>query len=72
MPKPDVTPLAKQDFEVLADFRYQIRRFLRFSEEVVREHGLTLLQYLLLLHVKGYPGRDWASACRRSRTASSH
>ena len=61
MPKPDVSPLAKQDFEVLADFRYQIRKFLRFSEKVARGHGVTPLQYLLLLHVKGYPGRDWAS-----------
>ena len=54
-------PLIKRDFEVLADFRYQIRRFERFSEEVTRRHGLTPLQYLLLLHIKGYPGRDWAT-----------
>lgn len=53
-------PLIKRDFEVLADFRYQIRRFERFSEEVTRSHGVTPLQYLLLLHIKGYPGRDWA------------
>lgn len=54
-------PLNKHDFEILSDFRYQIRKFERFSEEVTRQHGLTPLQYLLLLHVKGYPDRDWAT-----------
>jgi DNA-binding MarR family transcriptional regulator len=53
--------LIKRDFEILADFRFQIRRFERFSEQVTRQHGITPLQYLLLLHVKGYPGRDWAT-----------
>ena len=61
VPKPDVAPLDKHDFEILSDFRYRIRKFERFSEEVTRRHGLTPLQYLLLLHVKGYPGRDWAT-----------
>jgi len=28
---------------------------------VTRQHGVTPLQYLLLLHIKGYPGRDWAT-----------
>lgn len=54
-------PLSKHDFELLADFRYQVRKFVRFSEELARQHGVTPLQYLLLLHVKGYPGRDWAT-----------
>ena len=61
MPKPNVLPLSKHDFEVLADFRYQIRKFVRFSEQVARKHGIKPLQYLLLLHIKGYPGRDWAT-----------
>ena len=61
MPKSDVLPLSKHDFEVLADFRYQIRKFVRFSEHVAREHGIRPLQYLLLLHIKGYPGREWAT-----------
>lgn len=54
-------PLSKQDFETLSDFRYQIRKFERFSENVARQNGLTPLQYLLLLHIKGYPGRGWAT-----------
>lgn len=61
VPKLKALPLNKHDFEILSDFRYQIRKFERFSEEVTRQHGLTPLQYLLLLHVKGYPDRDWAT-----------
>lgn len=60
-PKLNTPPLDKHDFQILSDFRYEIRKFERFSEEVTRQHGLTPLQYLLLLHVKGYPGRDWAT-----------
>ena len=55
------TTLDKREFEALSQFRYQLRRFLRFSEQVTRRHGITPLQYLLLLHVKGFPGRDWAT-----------
>ena len=61
VPKLKAPPLDKHDFEVLSDFRYQIRKFVRFSEEVTHQHGVTPLQYLLLLHVKGYPDRDWAT-----------
>jgi DNA-binding MarR family transcriptional regulator len=55
------TPLTKQDFEALARFRFGIRRYLRFSEETVRGHGLTPQQYQLLLALKGFPGREWAT-----------
>jgi DNA-binding MarR family transcriptional regulator len=61
VPKLKALPLDKHDFEILADFRYQMRKFVRFSEEVTRQRGVTPLQYLLLLQVKGYPGRDWAT-----------
>lgn len=53
--------LSKREFEILSQFRYQLRRFLRFSEQVTRRHGITPLQYLLLLHIKGYPAREWAT-----------
>ena len=53
--------LKKQEFETLSNFRYQLRRFLRFSEELARQQGVTHLQYLLLLHLKGYPDREWAT-----------
>lgn len=54
-------PLAKADYEMLSEFRHQLRRFLHFSEEAAQSEGLTPLQYQLLLHIKGYPGRDWAT-----------
>jgi DNA-binding MarR family transcriptional regulator len=54
-------PLTKQDFEALARFRFAIRRYLRFSEETVRRHGLSPQQYQLLLALKGFPDRDWAT-----------
>ena len=53
--------LAKADFERLAEFRYQLRRFLRLSEQLTRERGITTLQYQMLLQLKGFPGREWAS-----------
>ncbi|MGH3781856.1 MAG: MarR family winged helix-turn-helix transcriptional regulator, partial [Pseudonocardiaceae bacterium] len=53
--------LTKQDFEALARFRFGIRRYLRFSEEAVRRDGLTPQQYQLLLALKGFPGREWAT-----------
>ena len=56
-----VRKLSKADFETLARFRYQLRRFLRFSEEVTHRNGVTPLQYLLMLQIKGFPGREWAT-----------
>ena len=61
MKKPERKPLTKTEFEALSEFRFQIRRFERFSEDVVQAFGITPLQYLLLLHVKGYPGRSFAT-----------
>lgn len=53
--------MSKTEYERLANFRYQLRRFLRFSEELTRSSGVTALQYQLMLQVKGFPGRDWAT-----------
>lgn len=64
--------LCKQDFEQLANFRYQLRIFLRFSEEVTQQHGITVLQYLLLLQVKGYPDREWATIAELAERLQSH
>jgi DNA-binding MarR family transcriptional regulator len=55
------SPLSKRHFESLSEFRHQLRRFIRFSEEAAKTEGLQPQQYQLLLHVKGYPGRDWAT-----------
>jgi DNA-binding MarR family transcriptional regulator len=53
--------LTKRNFESLSEFRHQLRRFIRFSEEAAKAEGLQPQQYQLLLHVKGHPGRDWAT-----------
>ena len=45
----------------MSEFRYQLRRFLRFSEQAAESEGLTPQQYLLLLHLKGLSGRDTAT-----------
>jgi DNA-binding MarR family transcriptional regulator len=55
---PENTPLTLQQYRSLANFRYELRRFLRYSEQVTRRYGLTPLQYQLLLQIKGYPKRD--------------
>jgi DNA-binding MarR family transcriptional regulator len=54
-------PLDKAEYERISRFRYRLRRFLRISEKLCKDQGLTPLQYQLLLHVKGFPDRDWAS-----------
>jgi DNA-binding MarR family transcriptional regulator len=40
------------DYRCLAEFRYQIRRFLHFSEQAVRATGLEPHQHQLLLAVR--------------------
>ncbi len=47
--------LTLDEYRALAEFRYQIRRFLGFSEELVRAAGLEPQQHQLLLAVKGLP-----------------
>ena len=64
--------LSKKEFETLSNFRYQLRRFLRFSEEAVHSHGLTHLQYLLLLHHKGYHDRELATIEELAEKLQSH
>ena len=44
------------NYKALAEFRYQIRRFLRFSEQTARAGGLEPQQYQLMLALKGIPG----------------
>ena len=43
------------DFKAMAELRYQIRRFLRFSENAAREAGIEPQQHQLLLTVRGLP-----------------
>jgi DNA-binding MarR family transcriptional regulator len=41
------------DYRSLADFRYEIRRFLNFSEQAAREAGIEPHQHQALLAIKG-------------------
>jgi DNA-binding MarR family transcriptional regulator len=43
------------DYRALADFRYEIRRFLNFSERAAREEGIEPRQHQALLAIKGLP-----------------
>lgn len=47
--------LTLADYQALAEFRYQIRRFLHFSDEAVAAAGLERGQYQLMLAIKGLP-----------------
>ncbi len=51
-------PTTKTEYEILAEFRYALRRFLRFSESAAREVGLTPQQHQALLAIQGFPGRE--------------
>jgi DNA-binding MarR family transcriptional regulator len=54
-------PLTKGDYQRLADMRYALRRFARNTELATRKMGASPHQYLLLLAIKGFPGRDHAN-----------
>src|SRR5690242_7616505 len=43
------------EFAAMAEFRYRMRRFLRFSEHVAREAGMEPQQHQLLLAARGFP-----------------
>ena len=58
-PERDSLPRLPAGVTRLAAFRYELRRFLRFSEKAARSCGLTPQQHQLLLGVAGYTGRGW-------------
>ncbi|HXN99890.1 MAG TPA: MarR family transcriptional regulator [Candidatus Acidoferrales bacterium] len=49
------------DYTALADFRYEIRRFLNFSESAARAAGIEPHQHQALLAIKGLPARQAAT-----------
>ena len=50
--------LSKDVYEYLAEFRYQLRKFQKFSETAAENMGITAQQHQLMLAIKGYPERD--------------
>lgn len=47
--------ISTADYRELAEFRFQIRQFLHFTEEAARAHGMEPQQHQLLLAIKGLP-----------------
>lgn len=52
----DICPVSDSDYVTLADFRSALRKFLRTSEEIAMNLGLTPQQHQVLLAVRGFPG----------------
>ena len=50
--------VALSDYRVLAAFRFEIRKFLAFSEKAAREAGVEPQQHQLMLAVKGLPAEQ--------------
>lgn len=48
--------LTPADYQVLAEFRFLLRRFMVFSEGAAREAGLAPQQHQALLAIKGFEG----------------
>lgn len=55
MSKGKPKPLNEFEYRALAEFRYQIRRYLRFMEEKARKAGQNPQQYQAILALKGLP-----------------
>lgn len=50
--------ITQAHYESLAEFRYALRKFQRFSEDAAHAAGVTPQQHQALLAIKGFPGRD--------------
>src|SRR6202140_3222465 len=46
------------DYKALAQFRFQLRKFLSFSEAAAHQAGLTPQQHQALLAIKGFSGAE--------------
>ena len=49
------TTLTLADYQALAEFRFQLRKFFHFSEQAARKASLEPRQYQLMLAIKGLP-----------------
>lgn len=50
-------PVSQGDYETLAEFRFQLRRFLNFSEQAAKALGMTPQQHQSLLAIRAAPAR---------------
>ncbi|MBN9616473.1 MAG: MarR family transcriptional regulator [Acidobacteriales bacterium] len=61
LPSLAVQNQAEDAIRNLAWFRYNLRKFLRFSEKAARQCGVTPQQHQLMLGIAGYTGRGSAT-----------
>ncbi len=54
----DFPAFSKKEYETLANFRYALLHFLRFSKHAIESAGITLQQHQALLFIIGYPGKE--------------
>lgn len=57
-PAADPPTISQSDYEILAAFRLELRRFLQFSEQEARKLGLTPQQHQTLLAIRAAPGQS--------------
>lgn len=53
--KPHIKP---SDYQALAEFRYQVRRYVHVSEQAARAAGIEPRQHQLLLAIRGIPAGE--------------
>jgi DNA-binding MarR family transcriptional regulator len=54
----DFSIFSKNEYVILAEFRYALRQYTQFSKQAVETSGITLQQHQALLAIVGYPGRE--------------
>ena len=59
--RPEDTDISMAEYQALAEFRYRIRQFLHFSEQVARTAGIEPQQHQLMLAIKGFPDGEPAT-----------
>lgn len=61
MPKARAEQVSDSDYVTLARFRFELRRFLNFSEKAARALGMTPQQHQCLLAIRAAPERSMAT-----------
>lgn len=56
MTRADQGALSRDEYAAIAAFRFELRRFLAFSEKAAAGHGLPSQQHQALLAIAGHPG----------------
>src|SRR5689334_3971919 len=58
MATPDDAPITQAEYEALAAFRHELRRFMHFGERAANELGLQPRQYQALLAIRAAPNQS--------------